>query len=103
MMKKLVVGGLVVALIGALVLGVYSLSQRNDALRAGQALAQGNGEQGYRGGRGNEVVAPGYDNDGGQGYRGGQTGDVDQAGCSEDTAQANPQADVGKGLCLVER
>jgi hypothetical protein len=120
MMKKLVVGGLVVALMGALVVGVYSLSQRDTGLRAGQALAQGNGgEQGYRGGRGGKVVAPGYDNDGaqgvygsqaegytgrgggGQGYRGGQTGDVDRAGYEDEgIGVPNPQADVGQWLTL---
>ena len=119
-MKKLVVGGLVVTLIGALVVGVYSLSQRDTGLRAGQALAQGNGgEQGYRGGRGGEVVAQGYENDrgqgvygsqaegytgrggGGQGYRGGQAGDVDQAGYEgEGIGVPNPQADVSEWLTL---
>lgn len=121
MMKKLVVGGLVVALIGALVVGVYSLSQRNSGLRAGQALAQGNGgEQGYRGGRGGEIIAPGYDNDGGQGnygnqaegytgrggggqgYRGRQAGGVDQAAYEgEGIGVPNPQADVGEWLTLA--
>ena len=100
MMKKLVVGGLIVALMGALVFGVYSLAQRDTGLRAGQALAQGNGgEQGYRGGRGNEVVAPGYDNDGGQGYRGGKAGNPDQAGYQgEGISVPNPQADVDEWL-----
>jgi hypothetical protein len=120
MMKKLVVGGLVVALMGALVVGVYSLAQRDTDLRAGQALAQGNGgEQGHRGGRGDEVVTSGYDNDGGQGnydsrtesytgtgsggqgYRGGQAGNPEQAGYEgEGIGVPNPPADVSEWLTL---
>jgi hypothetical protein len=92
MAKKLIIGGLIVVLIGALAVGIYSYTQDNQGLRAGQAQAYGEGGgQGYRGGLADDGDAPvegvgnrgrqgNLDNGdgtpvegtGGQGYRGGQ-------------------------------
>ena len=59
MAKKLIIGGLIVVLIGALAAGIYSYTQDNQGLRAGQAQAYGEGGgQEYRGGLADDGDAP---------------------------------------------
>jgi hypothetical protein len=59
MAKKLIIGGLIVILVGALAVGIYSYTQDNQGLRAGQAQAYGEGGgQGNRGGLADDGDAP---------------------------------------------
>jgi hypothetical protein len=118
MTKKLLIGGLIVALIGVLAVGIYNYAQGNSNLRAGQALAQGNsGDRGHRGGlsESNDTAGDGSGNQGyrsgpnegdvasgpgnrGQAYGKGQTGNVSQSGYGDGTGVPNPQANVSEWL-----
>ena len=123
MIKKLAIGGLVVILAGALALGIYSFTQDDSGLRAGQALAQGNGDgQGYQGGRGDTPPGAGYENDSGkgnytdcapagnnngnqgQGYRGGQAANAAQVqrGDNAGTGIPQPQAEVSEWFSALK-
>lgn len=115
MAKKLIIGGLIVVLVGALAAGIYSYTQNPDGLRAGQAQAYGNGGgQGNRGGLVENQDAP-VEGAGGQGYRGGrnsesvasgsadrgQTGDARQRGDNYGLYEPDPQAYVEEWLTLT--
>jgi hypothetical protein len=74
MIKRLVIGGLIVALVGVLGVGIYSYTQNDSSLRAGQAFAQGLSDgQGYRGGQSNDISPLGYEGEGRQGNSGGRS------------------------------
>jgi hypothetical protein len=112
MIKKLVIGGLIVGLVGILGVAIYNYAQGDSGLHAGQALAQGNGDgQGYQGGRGGELAVPGANIDRGQGGFGGRIegytgrGGGNQvyqgdAGYGDGTGIPDPQAEVSEWLTL---
>jgi hypothetical protein len=95
MAKKLIIGGLIVVLVGALGLAIYNYTQTN------QAMAYGNGgNQGYRGGRSeDELVAPSSDEQG-RAYGKGQAGDVPQGRTGNEIGVPDPQAHVEEWLTL---
>jgi hypothetical protein len=120
-MKKLVIGGLIVALGGALGVGIYSYTPGDNSLRAGQAVAQGpNGDQGYRGDRGDDFFAPSYGNDGGhgnaiartdpgngrgagnRGYKSERAGKVERSASGDGTDVPDPNANVGGGNTTID-
>jgi hypothetical protein len=115
MIKKLVIGGLIVAVVGVLGVGIYSYVQNNNGLGAGRALAQGNRDgQGYQGGRGSGLAVPGSDIDRGQGGFGGRIegsvgrgggngGSRAAAGYGDGSGIPNPQAAVSEWLTLSGR
>lgn len=120
MMRKLVIGGLILALGSALGVGIYSYTQGDKSLRAEQAMAQGpDGDQGYRGGRGDDFFALGYGNDGGQGnaraktdpgnrrgagnrgYQSERAGNAERSAYDDGTGVPVPHANVGGGNTAI--
>lgn len=120
MAKKLIIGGLIVVLVGALSLAIYNYTQTNQGLHVGQAMAYGNGvsqgsrggladgngaptegnaNRGYRGGRSGDEVAVGSGEQG-QAYGKGQTGDVLQGRNGNETGVPDQQAHVEEWLTL---
>jgi hypothetical protein len=120
MAKKLIIGGLIVVLVGALGLAIYNYNQTNQGLHAGQALAYGNGggqgsrggvadgngaptegnaNGGYRGGRGGDEVAPGSGEQG-QANGKGQTGEAPQGRTDNESSVPDPQAHVEEWLTI---
>ena len=101
MAKKLIIGGLIVVLVGALSLGIYNWTQNNGTARAGQGTAYANGEgQGYRGGRSGNEATPGSAEQG-QGYGRAQAGDLAQGGAAYSLREPDPQAHVEEWFTLA--
>jgi len=101
MANKLIIGGLIVVLVGALSLGIYNWTQNNGTAHAGQGTAYASGGgQGYQGGRSGDEVTPGS-TEPGQGYGRAQAGDLPQGGEAYSLREPDPRVHVEEWFTLT--